>query len=61
MIRIISCALIGMLLGYLVQSFYFVSFDIGKWNEEGRFFALLFMIVGGFWGGLLGFAFKDIG
>lgn len=46
MIRAIAFALIGMLLGYLAQSFYFVSFNPSDWSAEGRGMGLILMAMG---------------
>jgi uncharacterized membrane protein len=43
MIRPALAAIAGVALGYLIQVFYFVSFNIADWSQEGRSFALLVM------------------
>lgn len=52
MIRPALAAIAGVALGYLIHVFYFVSFDISKWNEEGRFLGVMMMLAFGFLAGV---------
>jgi hypothetical protein len=46
MIRAIAYALAGWLIGYLMESFYFVSFNPSDWSAEGRGMGLTLMAIG---------------
>lgn len=60
MIRPILAAMTGAAVGYLAQSFFFATFDITNWSEMGRGIGLIFMVVGGGMGFLVGMVQQEL-